>query len=145
MWIAKTPSYSVSESEMYPSPSSSLTTTAFPVQRPFLDKLPLMMSQYVPFGRQVCIVCPMLPPLVKATKPALPRQKAICWSPFDHQLLMLVPSTAFLNPTMLYISRQRCSQTHPLSQTPSLLGTGPIIRPLLSWGGPNNNRIMEQV
>src|SRR5689334_8886278 len=91
-----------------------------------------MTLQYVPAARPVCRVWLRARPasLLMATKPRLPRPKAIWLAPLDHQFVMVVAEAAVLRQaTMLAMARWRCSQTH----TP--LQPGVVGRPLPSDGG----------
>src|SRR5258708_11542727 len=58
------------------------------------------------------VVSRLVAPLLIATNPLVPREKAMAFAPLSHQWLMSVPATTWRKPTMFRIDGSRCSHTH---------------------------------
>src|SRR5512133_1812971 len=129
----------LAESDMFTAPFASTTTVVPTHADPLLP--PLSRSQYVPAGSPVAIgatgVIDAVPRLM-ATKPLLPREKAIAFAPSSHQWLTSVPATRRRKPTMATMYGSRCSHTHwPIVAVSRLAAQITLlVLPLASDGGP---------
>src|SRR2546422_2556613 len=100
---------------------------------------PVKMSQYVPGSIPVAIVVSTAAlSRLMATKPLVPREKAMALAPSSHQWLTSVPATSFRKATIPRMDGSRCSHTHTPIVAASRLDAHvtSLVLPPASDGGP---------
>src|SRR5947207_12673214 len=86
----------------------------------------------------VTVVSSAVEPLLIATNPLVPREKAIALAPLSHQWFTSAPATRWRKLTIFKIEGSRCSQTHVPVVAVSRLDAQDtaVVQPLASDGGP---------